>query len=82
MNEEQYESGIETKAVKTRRYAVIESDNYDGDFPGETFAGPLWIEKDKAEAIAKACNDAVHERHDRYWRVVELPYKLREGFEP
>lgn len=63
-------------------YAVVETDAYGRDNATESFVGPKYITKFQAEAIAKACNDAAHKHHHRYWKVVEMPYSLGKGFEP
>lgn len=59
---------------------IVDTDNYDGDYPDEKFL--LWdMSKDDAQAICDILN-----RHGqpkpRYYKVVEDGYKLQPGFTP
>ena len=64
-------------------YRVIETDNFDGDYPNERFVEPLpAMTREQAQAVADAINASVPENYDRYWRVVDNTYQLRPGFEP
>lgn len=58
---------------------VVETDNYDGDYPDESFHGPPMPHAD-AERIASSFNKYGDDR--RYYKVVPFGYKLRPGFEP
>ena len=62
-------------------YRVVETDNFGGDYPNESFAGPR-MTKDEARAVAEIFNEAAGENYPRFWTVVEEPYKLVPGFEP
>lgn len=64
-------------------YRIVETDNFGGDYPDESFVNidPIY-KKEDAEAIAKAINAAFPEDHRRYWKVVEDSYELVPGFEP
>jgi hypothetical protein len=64
-----------------RKFAVVETDNFGGDYPNETFAGPMLTEEE-ATKVADIFNNATHENHSRFWKVVKFPYKLLPGFEP
>ena len=68
----------------TRRFLIVETDNFDGDYPYERFVNIPLIDNEKdareiASAINKVCSG---ERALRYWKVVEDGYKLSPGFEP
>ncbi|MHB1097957.1 MAG: hypothetical protein ACYCZR_00250 [Burkholderiales bacterium] len=66
---------------------IVETDNFDGDYPDESFL--LWP---MPEAAAKEIADAVNRAADiggyaaghasRYWKVVPDNYVLQPGFEP
>lgn len=58
---------------------VVETDNYGGDYPDESFHGPPMPHAD-AERIAAAFNKYADDR--RYYKVVPMDYKLAPGFEP
>ncbi len=62
---------------------IVETDNYDGDYPGETFVnvGPLPEDaaKELCDLINKLCSG---DRAPRYWKVVPNDYELNDNFEP
>ena len=72
-------------------YHVIETDNYNGDYPDEHFIGfidhkgnshPLVFDtKENAQVIANAFNK-IHGKSDRYYMEVEKNRKLYGPFEP
>lgn len=59
---------------------IVETDNYDGDYPDEKFVNLPRMNADKANYIADAINKALCGR--RYWKVVDDDYELQPGFEP
>lgn len=64
---------------------VIETDNFGGDYPNESFVfESRTLSPEAAERIADILNSewcpTGHER--RYWRVVDDDYVLQPGFEP
>jgi hypothetical protein len=61
---------------------IIETDNFDGDYPDEKFLALPSLSKDHAQAVANAINDGFPKNYDRYYRVVPDNYKLVPGFEP
>ena len=61
---------------------IIETDNFDGDYPDEQFVNLPSMKEAHAEAVARTINDGFPTSHPRYWRVVADDYKLRPGFEP
>jgi len=78
---------IKIKTMMIRRFSIIETDNFGGDYPNESFV-IRHLKKETAEAIADLINKDQHEFGDgpRYHKVVEdsysKPYKLQPGFEP
>lgn len=70
-----------------RCWSVVETDNFGGDYPNESFL-IRHVKKDTAKSVADAINKDRNEFEDasRYYKVVEdtlkNPYKLRPGFEP
>lgn len=65
-------------------FSIVETDNFDGDYPDEKFLSPLPLirEEELAQKIADAINSCIGEESKRFWKVVRLPYTLRHGFEP
>lgn len=61
---------------------IIETDNYGGDYPDESFLRLPPLQKEHAQKICDAINSGFHETTPRYWRVVDDNYKLQPGFEP
>jgi hypothetical protein len=62
------------------RWRIVATDNFDGDYPNESFHGPL-LSEHHAKTIADLFNGrAVNP--PRYFKVVEMPYELARGFEP
>ena len=62
-------------------YRIIETDNFDGDYPDEKFT-LFPMHKHHAEKIAKDINEAAGANCTRYWKVEISSYKLQPGFEP
>ena len=65
------------------RYMIVQTDNFGGDYPDESFVLnlPYLSSKEKADKIADAINKTVGENHGRYWKVVKIPYTLAPSFE-
>jgi len=62
---------------------IVETDNFGSDYPNESFLNLSRIyDKDKAQTIANAINNAYQLNCSRYWKVVEDDYRLKPGFEP
>ena len=66
---------------------IIETDNYDGDYPDEKFVNLPTMTEEHATKVADAINDGFNDskrdiESSRYWRVVKNDYKLRPGFTP
>ena len=61
----------------------METDNFNGDYPDESFLTAPGATKSTAEAVAKRQNEKYGGLHaDRYWKVVDDDYELQPGFEP
>lgn len=64
-------------------YRIVDTDNFGGDYPDEKFVGYEYTTEEEAQLIADELNGkTVHYYSPRYYKVVELPYKLQPGFEP
>ncbi len=62
---------------------IVETDNFNGDYPDESFLIPKGFTKKEAEDIAEIMNTRCSSPEaSRYWKVVEDDYKLQPGFEP
>lgn len=66
------------------QYRIVNTDNFDGDYPNEKFVEnlPLMYSKERADAICDVINKGLSECHARWFKVVEMPYELQPGFEP
>lgn len=71
-----------------RRFKIVRTDNFGGDYPDEKFVeGILMLHnKQQAEHICKAINEVSGMQegdfHPHHWKVVEEGYELQPGFEP
>lgn len=61
---------------------IVETDNYDGDYPDEKNVNLYGMKKEHAEVVAKAINAGYPKDYPRYWKVVSDNYELKLGFEP
>lgn len=62
---------------------IIETDNFGGDYPNESFLNLPPMPKEKADAICALINCALSGPDSlRYWKVVDNNYVLQPGFEP
>lgn len=73
---------VRTSEPKSGRYAVVDTDNHDGDYPNEKFVGPSLPTEALASTVAACFNEEVNDASPRFYKVVELPYELQPGFEP
>lgn len=67
------------------RYVIVNTDNFDGDYPDETFVQglPTFFDKAHAQAVCDAING--HESRAqaaRYYKVESEGYVLQPGFQP
>lgn len=66
-----------------KKWRIIETDNFGGDYPDESFVGPAFRDKARAEHVADLINEEASGPNERrFWRVVEDGYKLAPGFSP
>jgi hypothetical protein len=61
---------------------IIETDNFGGDYPDETFIFTIPLKAYQAQLICDFVNEALGERASRFYKTVPLDYKLQPGFEP
>lgn len=62
---------------------IIETDNFNGDYPVETFLNLPSLPEDQAREIALIINKHCSGDYAlRYWRVVHNDYVLSKGFTP
>lgn len=66
------------------RFKIVETDNFDGDYPDEKFVNLPATTKEKAQAIADTINTVHCPMGDspRWWKVEPEDYVLVPGFEP
>lgn len=65
-----------------KEYRIVQADNYDNDYYyEECFVTnlPLFYHREKAQAVCDAINNTISEEFPRYWKVVEMPYTLRQN---
>lgn len=77
-----------------RYYRLINTDNFNGDYPNERFlceqnsegkCTPCVFNAEEASAVQQALNKALGHPNpyvNRYWMVVENDYQLKPGFTP
>lgn len=64
-------------------YKIVETDNFDGDYPDEKFVNIPATSQIKAQRIAQMINEALSGHGaSRFWKVVPTDYELQGGFEP
>lgn len=66
-------------------WRLVETDNYNGDYPNETWATPyMFLDEQAARSVANALNDYLLPggQGNRFVKVVSVPYKLAPGFQP
>lgn len=62
---------------------VVETDNFNGDYPDESYSGPAGLTEEQAKKRADQANNLWSGQHaPRYWKVVDDDYELLPGFEP
>lgn len=62
-------------------YRVVNTDNFGGDYPNESFVGPEMLKED-AQVFCDSLNKPLGDHSSRYHKVVEGTYELQPGFEP
>jgi hypothetical protein len=65
-------------------FKIVNTDNFGGDYPDETFLPLLFYTEDSARRVANAINkELCSDDHAlRFWKVVDSDYQLVPGFEP
>ena len=61
-------------------FHIVDTDNYGGDYPNETFVAQNIPSKEMAQKMADSLN--TYPDQPRYFMVVEDGYVLAPGFEP
>lgn len=65
------------------RWKVIETDNFGGDYPNESFVSPTpSLSEEEAKILAVLLNSFTGPNHPRFYRAVNSEYKLQPAFEP
>lgn len=80
--DDEAEKARKEKERTASRIAIVNTDNYGGDYPNESFVNVYVGTKETAQIIADALNRAAGPDSPRYFKVVEPGYKLAPGFEP
>lgn len=65
-----------------KQYRVVNTDNFGSDYPDERWVGPPRDTIADAKVDADGLNAIAGEHSSRYYKVVQLPYKLQPGFQP
>ena len=64
-------------------FNIVETDNFDGDYPDELFVNLPSMDEESCKRIASIVNESTGGTHSsRYWKVVDSDYTLIGGFEP
>lgn len=65
-------------------FKIVNSDNFNGDYPDEKFVEnlPAFWRREHAQKVADAINATQSATAARYFIVVQDDYKLQPGFEP
>ncbi len=65
-------------------YRIVNTDNYNGDYPNERFVSLPPMSREAADEIAAVINKHLcnSEYCTRYYKVVPADYALQPGFEP
>jgi hypothetical protein len=61
---------------------IVDTDNYDGDYPDEKVIADNIKRKDFADVMCEALNQMADAYSPRFYKVVQDDYVLRPGFEP
>jgi len=64
---------------------IVDTCNFDSDYPNEKFLPLGNMTEEHAKAVAKAINEGFNSAnysHPRYYKVVPNEYVLQPGFEP
>jgi hypothetical protein len=76
------EEGPRSGETEAAMFRVVETDNFNGDYPDEQWVGPPLRDEAAANRVAATFNEEVTGESRRYFKVVKLPYTLQPGFVP
>lgn len=62
-------------------FRIVETDNFGGDYPAESFVNLHEMKEEHANKVAKAINAGCSGNYYRYWKVVPSDYVLQPGFQ-
>lgn len=66
-----------------REWKIVETDNFNGEYPDEKFVILPPLEKQQAEVLCYLINLFCSGNNSpRFWKVEKRDYKLQLGFEP
>ena len=68
--------------LESTTYRIVDTDNFNGDYPNEKFVESQFYSKTAAQRFADEMNKKNGPNAPRYYKVVEMPYTLQPGFEP
>ena len=61
---------------------IVNTDNFNGEYPNESFVDLIFLSKKSAKNIADAINRELSGLHaPRYWKVVDDDYELAPTLE-
>jgi hypothetical protein len=64
------------------RYSIVETDNFDCDYPGEVWVNIPSMNKEIADMFCDLFNKHFSDKYaSRYYKVVDSNYTLKPGFE-
>lgn len=55
---------------------IVETDNFDSDYPNESFVNLPLMTEDHAEEVCNSINNGFHVDFPRFWKVVPDDYRL------
>jgi hypothetical protein len=70
-----------SERTRLMAYRIVNTDNFGGDYPVESFVDGKWATEEEAQKKADLMNGPYPEHSARYYKVVEMPYELETGFE-
>ena len=77
------ELGVDRSVIGERTsYRIVNTDNFGGDYPNESFVGEEYESMASAQTVADEMNGPMNRISLRYFKVVKMPYELQPGFEP
>lgn len=65
----------------SRRFRIVDTDNFGRDYPDEKFVG-FPMSQQACDAVCYILNKEAGANSSRYYKTVPYDYKLVPGFEP